>query len=138
MVNIALAHAARDRYAEPSKFDPARFLERPPDNYSWIPFGGGIRRCIGAAFANMEMDVTARILLREFAIEPTAMPAEPFHSRAWRMLPEGVAASSSIGGRRPSAPRGPIPPSRTAVRPQTRTPCRIRPGCRRLRVATRL
>lgn len=92
MVNIALAHAARDRYAEPSKFDPARFLERPPDNYSWIPFGGGIRRCIGAAFANMEMDVTARILLREFAIEPTAMPAEPFHSR-------GVANAPGRGGR---------------------------------------
>ena len=92
MVNIALAHASRDRYADPSKFDPDRFCETPPDNYSWIPFGGGIRRCIGAAFANMEMDVTARTLLREFAIEPTTTPAEPFHSR-------GVANAPGRGGR---------------------------------------
>lgn len=92
MINIAMAHASRDRYAEPSRFDPDRFLGAPPDNYSWIPFGGGIRRCIGAAFANMEMDVTTRTLLRQFAIGPTTAPAEAFHSR-------GVANAPGAGGR---------------------------------------
>lgn len=92
MINIALAHASRDRFASPSTFDPDRFLDAPPDNYSWIPYGGGIRRCIGAAFANMEMDVTTRTLLREFTIEPTTSPAESFHSR-------GVANAPGAGGR---------------------------------------
>lgn len=92
MVSIALAHAARDRFPDPSRFDPDRFIDAPPDNYTWIPFGGGIRRCIGAAFANMEMAVVLRTLLREFTIEPTSAPPEPYRSR-------GVANAPGRGGR---------------------------------------
>ncbi len=92
MVNIALAHSSPDRYANPKTFDPDRFIGAPPDNYSWIPFGGGIRRCIGAAFANMEMDVAIRTVLREFAIAPTTAPAEAVHSR-------GIANAPAAGGR---------------------------------------
>lgn len=91
MVSIAMAHANRDRFADPSEFDPGRF-GAAPDNYAWIPFGGGIRRCIGAAFANMEMTVTLRTLLREFAFEPTTEPGERYHSR-------GVANAPGAGGR---------------------------------------
>ncbi len=58
---IWLAHTRADSYSEPFAFKPERFLENPPDTYAWIPFGGGIRRCIGAAFAEFEM----RIVLRE-------------------------------------------------------------------------
>lgn len=58
---IWLAHTRADVYPEPFAFRPERFLESPPDTYSWIPFGGSIRRCIGAAFAEFEM----RIVLRE-------------------------------------------------------------------------
>ncbi len=58
---IWLAHTRAESYPEPFAFRPERFLESPPDTYSWIPFGGGIRRCIGAAFAEFEM----RIVLRE-------------------------------------------------------------------------
>ncbi len=58
---IWLAHTRADSYPEPFAFRPERFLENPPDTYSWIPFGGSIRRCIGAAFAEFEM----RIVLRE-------------------------------------------------------------------------
>jgi cytochrome P450 len=58
---IWLAHTSPDIYPEPLAFRPERFLEQGPDTYSWIPFGGGIRRCIGAAFAEFEM----RIVLRE-------------------------------------------------------------------------
>ncbi len=58
---IWLAHTRADVYPEPFAFRPERFLEEPPDTYAWIPFGGGIRRCLGAAFAEFEM----RIVLRE-------------------------------------------------------------------------
>jgi cytochrome P450 len=92
MVSIALAHASRDRFPDPSGFNPDRFIGVPPDNYTWIPFGGGIRRCIGAAFANMEMTVTLRTLLRELTFEPTSAPGEAYHSR-------GIANAPGDGGR---------------------------------------
>ncbi|MGH2975430.1 MAG: cytochrome P450 [Solirubrobacterales bacterium] len=58
---IWLAHTRAESYPEPFAFRPERFIDDPPDTYSWIPFGGSIRRCIGAAFAEFEM----RIVLRE-------------------------------------------------------------------------
>jgi cytochrome P450 family 135 len=58
---IWLAHTRADVYPEPFAFKPERFLGEAPDTYAWIPFGGGIRRCLGAAFAEFEM----RIVLRE-------------------------------------------------------------------------
>jgi cytochrome P450 len=61
MVAIYLLHTRPDVYPDPYAFRPERFLGERPDTYSWIPFGGGIRRCLGAAFAQMEM----RIVLRE-------------------------------------------------------------------------
>jgi cytochrome P450 len=58
---IWLTHTRADVYPEPFAFRPERFLDEPPDTYAWIPFGGGVRRCLGAAFAEFEM----RIVLRE-------------------------------------------------------------------------
>ena len=59
--------------------------------HTWIPFGGGVRRCIGAAFANMEMNVTLRTLLREFEFGTTYAPGERVHSRGVATAP-GAAA----------------------------------------------
>jgi cytochrome P450 len=58
---IAALHYREDLFPNPEEFRPERFLDGKADNYAWIPFGGGVRRCIGAAFAEYEM----RIILRE-------------------------------------------------------------------------
>jgi cytochrome P450 len=62
MAAIAALHYREDLFPEPEEFRPERFLDGKADNYAWIPFGGGVRRCVGAAFAEYEM----RIVLREF------------------------------------------------------------------------
>jgi cytochrome P450 family 135 len=52
-------------YEDPDEFRPERFLHTPPDTFAWIPFGGGIRRCIGASFAMLEMKTMLRTMLKE-------------------------------------------------------------------------
>ncbi|TMM17758.1 MAG: cytochrome P450 [Actinobacteria bacterium] len=64
-------------YREPDEFRPERFLDSAPETFSWIPFGGGIRRCIGAAFAQLEMKLILRTVLSE--LQPT-LP----RGRRWR------------------------------------------------------
>jgi cytochrome P450 len=91
MVSIALAHAADRSFRDAAAFDPDRFVGNPPDTHAWIPYGGGVRRCIGAAFANMEMTVTLRVLLREFEFGTTYAAGEAPHSR-------GVATAPARGG----------------------------------------
>ena len=65
-------------YEAPEQFLPERFLANPPETFSWIPFGGGIRRCIGAAFAQLEMKLILRTVLSELE------PKVPKHRRGWR------------------------------------------------------
>ncbi|MEX2108633.1 MAG: cytochrome P450 [Solirubrobacterales bacterium] len=60
---IAALHYREDLFPEPEEFRPERFLDGKTDTYSWIPFGGGVRRCIGAAFAEYEMRVVLRAIL---------------------------------------------------------------------------
>jgi cytochrome P450 len=61
---IAALHYREDLFPEPEAFRPERFLEGKADTYSWIPFGGGVRRCVGAAFAEYEMRVVLRAILQ--------------------------------------------------------------------------
>jgi cytochrome P450 len=70
---IAALHYREDAFPQPYEFRPERFLEDKADNYAWIPFGGGVRRCIGAAFAEYEM----RTILREFVERAELRPAGP-------------------------------------------------------------
>jgi cytochrome P450 len=63
MAAIAALHHREDLFPEPDEFRPERFLDGRPDNYAWIPFGGGVRRCVGAAFAEYEMRVVLRTIL---------------------------------------------------------------------------
>jgi cytochrome P450 len=91
LVSITLIHDDESIFPNARAFDPSRFVGAKPDLYQWIPFGGGTRRCIGAAFANMEMNVVLRTMLRDFVLVPTAAPAERWHSR-------GVANAPGKGG----------------------------------------
>jgi cytochrome P450 len=61
--NIALVHSRADLYPQPGTFRPERFLGDGPETYSWVPFGGGMRRCAGAAFATFEMKSVLRTVL---------------------------------------------------------------------------
>ncbi len=63
MAAIAALHYREDLFPYPAQFRPERFLGSKPDTYAWIPFGGGVRRCIGAAFAEYEMRVVLRAIL---------------------------------------------------------------------------
>ncbi|MBF4161288.1 cytochrome P450 [Nocardioides sp. CBS4Y-1] len=62
--SILLAHARDSNFTEPERFDPERFVGRNPAPHTWIPFGGGVRRCIGAGFAQMEGVAILREVLR--------------------------------------------------------------------------
>lgn len=86
MVAISLLHDDSVHFADPERFDPTRFLGTTLSP-SWLPFGGGTRRCIGAAFATMEMDVVLRTLLSMYEIIPTAERGEKWHSRGVAFAP---------------------------------------------------
>lgn len=113
MVSIPLIHDDESLFPNARAFEPARFLDAKPDLYQWIPFGGGTRRCIGAAFSAMEMHVVLRTLLRDFTLVPTDEPDERWHSR-------GVAYAPGQGGlavvaRRRGSRAAPTGPSAVAV-----------------------
>lgn len=92
IASITMAHESEVNFPDAKAFNPDRFLGRNPDTHTWIPYGGGIRRCIGAAFANMEMNVTLRTLLREFEFGTTYSAGERRHSR-------GIVTAPARGGR---------------------------------------
>ena len=98
VASIGLLHADEAVFPDARRFDPDRFVARPPDPAEWIPYGGGVRRCIGAAFATMEMRVVLRTLLRDYAIRPSRARDEGFRSR-------GVAIAPARGARLTVAPR---------------------------------
>jgi cytochrome P450 len=73
--SIYLLHRRADVYDEPRAFRPERFLDKPAGTYTWIPFGGGVRRCLGASFAQFEMKVVLRELVSR--LDMRAARAEP-------------------------------------------------------------
>ncbi|HXF00449.1 MAG TPA: cytochrome P450 [Solirubrobacterales bacterium] len=78
--NAYLVHHDPEIYSDPYTFRPERFLKQSPGTYTWIPFGGGRRRCIGASFAMLEMKIVIRSVLERQEVAP----AGPLPERARR------------------------------------------------------
>jgi cytochrome P450 len=86
---IYLTHRRAELYPDPTAFRPERFLgDGAPDSYAWIPFGGGIRRCVGAAFAAMEMTEVLRAVAARVTLEPDGAGSERMRRRSLTLTPE--------------------------------------------------
>jgi len=89
--SIYLVHRRPDVYPDPLSFRPERFLERPAGTYTWIPFGGGVRRCLGASFALFEFRTVLAEMVRGARLTPSRPQAERIRRRAITMVPEHEA-----------------------------------------------
>lgn len=90
---IYLVHRRADLYPKPDQFLPERFLDQPPESYSWVPFGGGMRRCLGASFALLEMKIVLATILRSTVLRSASNESEQMHRRAIVLAPKhGVRA----------------------------------------------
>ena len=98
LASAYLLHHDPEIYPDPRAFRPERFIDRAPGTYTWIPFGGGRRRCLGAAFAVQEMKAVLRAVLTRYELLAPDTPAEVTRRR-------GITFSPASGARIVLAPR---------------------------------
>jgi cytochrome P450 len=105
---IYLAHRRPEAWPDPTAFRPERFLEGTPEPGTYLPFGGGARRCAGAPFAALELREVLRAVLARFAIAPPP-------TRTERMIRGSVTLRPSRGGTVLTAPLQPSRPCRSSA-----------------------
>ncbi len=96
---IYLMHRREDIYPEPRRFRPERFLESPAGTYTWIPFGGGVRRCLGASFALFEMKKVLQTVVAETDLRASCDEPERIRRRSITLVPSRGA--EVVASRRP-------------------------------------
>jgi cytochrome P450 len=95
---LNLIHRDGRYYEEPNRFMPERFIGKQPGTYNWIPFGGGVRRCLAASYAEMEMKQVLRTILRRVELRPAS-------TRSERMKKSAISFSPDQSGLVIAAPR---------------------------------
>jgi cytochrome P450 len=103
MSSIGLVQRADERWGDGRAFRPERFLDAQPAPYTWIPFGGGPRRCIGASFATTEMAAIIPVVLRHFDLQPDRLESERSQTRNVTQVP-ARGARVILGRREPAEP----------------------------------
>ena len=105
---IYLAHRRPQAWPEPTAFRPERFLGAAPEPGTYLPFGGGVRRCAGAAFATLELREVLRAVLARFALAPPGRGTE-------RMIRGSVTLRPARGGTVLTEPLQPSRPCRSSA-----------------------
>jgi cytochrome P450 len=107
--NIYLTQRREDLYENPAAFRPERFLGQPPPRFGWFPFGGGIRRCLGASFATFEMRIIIPQVLQAVTLRPASPRAAKVRREAVIFVPHNGARAIVTARNRPASGPAPIP-----------------------------
>ena len=116
---IAMVHRREDIYPNALEFRPERFLEEGAESYAWLPFGGGIRRCVGAALAQAEMIEVLRVLVPAVELRPLRDRLDPVVLKGVTLTPRhGVPVEVLARREQPTGVRtAPPQPLAAAGRP---------------------